>query len=147
MKLDNIDYYSTEKLQSLIAERFGQDIKLTEMEDDTLNIFKDSVEDAKGPLFSRPSAEEIENSVLVHEFGHLLGLVNLVYTSPVDHEDKDHPGHSNNEESVMYRAVESGDLRNIITGQLPDEFDQDDLNDLSGILSGEIESFNQLWTP
>lgn len=44
MKLDNIDYYSTEKLQSLIAERFGQDIKLTEMEDDTLNIFKDSVE-------------------------------------------------------------------------------------------------------
>ena len=113
----------------------------------TIVIFKDSVEDAEGPLFSRPSAEEIENSVLVHEFGHLLGLVNLVYTSPVDHEDKDHPGHSNNEESVMYWAVESGDLRNIITGQLPDEFDQDDLNDLSGILSGEIESFNQLWTP
>ena len=44
MKLDNIDYYSTEKLQSLIAERFGQDIKLTEMEDDTLRIFKDSFE-------------------------------------------------------------------------------------------------------
>ncbi len=113
----------------------------------TIVIFKDSVEDAKGPIFGRPSAEEIENSVLVHEFGHLLGLVNLVYVSPVDHEDKDHPGHSNNEESVMYWAVESGDIGNIISGQLPDEFDQDDLDDLSGILSGDIESYDQLWTP
>ena len=91
-----------------------------------------------GPFFSRPSAEEIENSVLVHEYGHLLGLVNLVYKSPVDHEDKDHPGHSNNEESVMYWAVESADLSNIITGQLPDDFDNDDRNDLAGMLSGDI---------
>ena len=34
-----------------------------------------------------------------------LGLVNLVYTSPADHEDAGHPGHSNNEDSVMYWAV------------------------------------------
>ena len=81
----------------------------------------------------------------MHEFGHLLGLVNLVYKSPVDHEDKDHPGHSNNEDSVMYWAVESADIGNIITGQLPDEFDNDDLNDLSGILSGEIPVRDQLW--
>ena len=93
------------------------------------------------------SAEEIENSVLVHEFGHLLGLVNLVYKSPVDHEDKDHPGHSNNEDSVMYWAIESANLGNIITGELPDEFDNDDLNDLSGMLSGEIPVTNQIWLP
>ena len=113
----------------------------------TVAIFKETVEDAEGPIFNRPSAEEIENSVLVHEFGHLLGLVNLVYKSPVDHEDKDHPGHSNNEDSVMYWAVESADIGNIITGQLPDEFDNDDLNDLSGILSGEIPVRDQLWLP
>ena len=94
-----------------------------------------------------PSAEEIENSVLVHEFGHLLGLVNLVYKSPVDHEDKDHPGHSNNEDSVMYWAIESANLGNIITGELPDEFDNDDLNDLSGMLSGEIAVTDQIWLP
>ena len=113
----------------------------------TVAIFKDAVEDAEGPFFSRPSAEEIENSVLVHEYGHLLGLVNLVYKSPVDHEDEDHPGHSNNEDSVMYWAVESADLSNIITGELPDEFDNDDLNDLAGMLSGEIPVRDQLWLP
>ena len=113
----------------------------------TVAIFKDAVEEAEGPFFSRPSAEEIENSVLVHEFGHLLGLVNLVYKSPVDHEDKDHPGHSNNEDSVMYWAIESVNLRNFITGELPDEFDNDDLNDLSGMLSGEIPVTDQLWLP
>ena len=113
----------------------------------TVAIFKDAIEDAEGPFFSRPSAEEIENSVLVHEYGHLLGLVNLVYKSPVDHEDKDHPGHSNNEESVMYWAVESADLSNIITGQLPDDFDNDDRNDLAGMLSGEIPVRDQLWMP
>ena len=113
----------------------------------TVAIFKDAVEEAEGPFFSRPSAEEIENSVLVHEYGHLLGLVNLVYKSPVDHEDEDHPGHSNNEDSVMYWAVESADLSNIITGQLPDEFDNDDLNDLAGMLSGEIPVRDQLWMP
>ena len=112
----------------------------------TIAIFGEAVDDAEGPIFNRPSAEEIENSVLVHEFGHLLGLVNLVYQSPVDHEDEEHKGHSNNEDSVMYWAIESANIGNIITGELPDDFDADDLNDLAGMLSGEIESNNQLWT-
>ncbi|MBD43092.1 MAG: hypothetical protein CMB09_03200 [Euryarchaeota archaeon] len=112
----------------------------------TIAIFGEAVDDAEGPIFNRPSAEEIENSVLVHEFGHLLGLVNLVYQSPVDHEDEEHKGHSSNEDSVMYWAIESANIGNIITGELPDDFDSDDLNDLAGMLSGEIESNNQLWT-
>ena len=112
----------------------------------TIAIFGEAVDDAEGPIFNRPSAEEIENSVLVHEFGHLLGLVNLVYQSPVDHEDEEHKGHSNNEDSVMYWAIESANIGNIITGELPNDFDSDDLNDLAGMLSGEIESNNQLWT-
>lgn len=112
----------------------------------TVAIFGEAVDDAEGPIFNRPSAEEIENSVLVHEFGHLLGLVNLVYQSPVDHEDEEHKGHSSNEDSVMYWAIESANIGNIITGELPDDFDSDDLNDLAGMLSGEIESNNQLWT-
>ena len=111
----------------------------------TIAIFGDSIEDADGP-FGRPSAEDVENSVLVHEAGHLLGLVNLVYTSPVDHEDSSHPGHSNNEDSVMYWAVESTDLMNFITGSLPTEFDQDDKDDLAGLKSGDIAIKHQLWS-
>ena len=47
----------------------------------------------------------------------------------------------------MYWAIESANLGNIITGELPDEFDNDDLNDLSGMLSGEIAVTDQIWLP
>lgn len=109
----------------------------------TIAIFGESVDDAAGFL-NRPSAEDVENSVIVHEAGHLLGLVNLVYTSPVDHEASDKPGHSNNEDSVMYWAIESVTVANFISGDLPNEFDQDDKDDLAGIAAGTIEVSNQI---
>jgi hypothetical protein len=110
----------------------------------TVAIFGDSVDDAAG-FFNRPSAEEVENSVLVHEAGHLLGLVNLVYTSPANHEDSENKGHSNNEDSVMYWAIESRSVGTFISGDLPTEFDQDDLDDLTGLANGNIPSTDQLW--
>ena len=76
-----------------------------------------------------------------------MGLVNIVYQSLVEHEDPDHPNHSNNDESVMYWAIESTNIRNIISGDLPTEFDQDDLNDLTDMKTGRIEVYDQLWTP
>lgn len=111
----------------------------------TVALFGDSIEEAEPPIFARPSADEIEKAVLVHEIGHLLGLVNLVYQSPVDHEDPEHPGHSNNEDSVMYWAVETIGIAQFISGTLPNEFDQDDLNDLAGISDGTIEVKHQLY--
>lgn len=112
----------------------------------TVAVFKDSIDDAEN-IFRRPSAEKIENSVLVHEVGHLLGLVNIVYTSPVDHEDSSHPGHSNNEDSVMYWAVESTSIANFFDNDLPTDFDIDDRNDLIGIADGSIPCTDQLWRP
>ena len=109
----------------------------------TIAIFGESVDDAAG-FFNRPSAEDVENSVIVHEAGHLLGLVNLVYTSPVDHEASDKPGHSNNEDSVMYWAIESVTVANFISGDLPNEFDQDDKDDLAGMAAGTIEVSSQI---
>ena len=109
----------------------------------TIAIFGESVDGAAGFL-NRPSAEEVENSVIVHEIGHLLGLVNLVYTSPVDHESSDNPGHSNNEDSVMYWAIESVTVANFISGDLPNEFDQDDKDDLAGMAAGTIEVSSQI---
>lgn len=108
-------------------------------------LFGDTIQDADGP-FGRPSVEDVENSVIVHEVGHLLGLVNLVYTSPVDHEDDEHPGHSSNDDSVMYWAVNSADLANVFFSSLPNEFDDDDLNDLAGLADGSITATDQLWT-
>ena len=109
----------------------------------TIAIFGESVDGAAG-FFNRPSAEEVENSVMVHEVGHLLGLVNLVYTSPVDHESADKPGHSDNDDSVMYWAIESMSVGSFISGDLPNDFDQDDKNDLAGMAAGTIEVTNQI---
>ena len=113
----------------------------------TIALFSDSIDDATSIFNPRISAEDIENSVMVHEFGHLLGLVNLVYTSPADHEDSEHPGHSNNEDSVMYWAVETVTISAWFSGDLPTQFDQDDLNDLAGMKSGELATTDQLWRP
>ena len=111
----------------------------------SIALFGDTIEESDGP-FGRPSVENVENSVIVHEIGHLLGLVNLVYTSPADHEDAEHPGHSNNDDSVMYWAVNSADLANIFFGSIPNEFDQDDLADLAGMADGSISADDQLWS-
>jgi len=109
----------------------------------TIAIFGESVDAAAGFL-NRPSAEDVENSVMVHEAGHLLGLVNLVYTSPVNHESADKPGHSDNDDSVMYWAIESRNVGSFISGDLPNEFDQDDKDDLAGIAAGTIEVSDQI---
>ena len=109
-------------------------------------VFRDSIDDAEN-ILRRPSAEDIENSVTLHEVGHLLGLVNLVYTSPRDHEDPDHPGHSSNEDSVMYWAVDSSSIGAIFSGELPNDFDDDDRADLEDLASGDLEARDQLWRP
>ena len=98
-------------------------------------LFKEKIEDASFLLIS---PADIEKSVIVHEFGHLLGLINNGYQSPHDHEDSQHPNHSNNEESVMYWAIESQDIGNQIDGEPPNEFDADDLDDLRLMKEGKL---------
>ena len=46
MKIDNIDYFSSSKLSQIIAERFGKTVNLGELEDNTLQTFKESVHDS-----------------------------------------------------------------------------------------------------
>jgi hypothetical protein len=82
------------------------------------------------------SDRAIERAVLVHELGHLFGLVNLTYESEIDHEDPDHPGHSSSTQSVMYHAIESTLIGQVFSGPPPDRFDQADAADLAGLKSG-----------
>ena len=46
MKIDNIDYFSSEKLQKVIEQRFGQSINISDLSDSTLNLFQESVQDS-----------------------------------------------------------------------------------------------------
>jgi len=77
-----------------------------------------------------------ERAVLVHEMGHLWGLVNINYKSATDHEDPNYPYHSSNSGSVMYWAVESLAVRDIFAGGPPDTFDSADEADIENIKLG-----------
>jgi len=71
-----------------------------------------------------------ERAVLVHEMGHLWGLVNINYKSAINHEDPQHPNHSNNSNSVMYWAVESLSVRDVFSAGPPDTFDEADIQSI-----------------
>lgn len=97
---------------------------------DVAAVFADEVRGAGTPLIG---TDAIERAVTLHELGHLLGLVDLFLQT--GRSDPDHPGHSSNDRSVMYWAVESG-LFSDISGDLPQDFDDDDLADLATIRQG-----------
>lgn len=83
------------------------------------------------------SDQEVEQAVLVHELGHLFGLVNLTYTSAIEGRESDaHPGHSASQDSVMFWAIESTAIQQIFSGPPPDTFDQWDRQDLQGLKTG-----------
>lgn len=82
---------------------------------------------------------KVERSVLVHEFGHVLGLVNLIYTSPRDHHDDQYPGHCTNESCVMYHAIEI--YRGGMPKSPPYALDHDCLDDLNIIRSSSYGKY------
>jgi hypothetical protein len=102
-------------------------------------VFKQNIQDAAAtPLVS---AEDIEDSVIVHELGHVLALVNIGYHSPRDHEDPQHPGHSNDSKSVMYWAADNVGVVGLLGGSRkpPTEFDAADLADLRDLRDGKLK--------
>lgn len=78
-------------------------------------------------------SDYIMQVVLVHEFGHAMGLVNNGLPMASPHEDPGHPGHSNSCGSVMYWAVETTAILSFnCFGQTrpPTDFDAADRADL-----------------
>lgn len=113
-------------------------------------IFKGNIQSSTtanpGPLSTKPAENLVERAVLVHEFGHAAGLVNLGTPMVRDHEDKVNDpakrGHSTNKDSVMYYAVESSASLQIFCQlgiqncSIPYQFDADDKADLRALRDG-----------
>lgn len=79
----------------------------------------------------------VQRSVLAHEAGHLLCLVNVGYRSAHDREDPAHPHHSNDRESVMYWAIDTTAIGSIFSGPPPDDFTAQDRDDLRRLAVGD----------
>lgn len=95
----------------------------------TVVIFGDVVEGSGGLI---AGAEPIWRSVLVHEVGHIWGLVELIERSSTSrHAPRNRPGHSPNDQSVMYWAIEDASLILDLGERPPDDFDADDRADLA----------------
>jgi hypothetical protein len=99
----------------------------------TAAVFADEIDGAATSLVL-PGA--IERAVVTHEAGHLLALVDIGYRSVHDHEDPDHPNHSSSKRSVMYWAIEDISIGTLLSGGPPDDFDDDDRDDLRMLRTG-----------
>lgn len=101
-------------------------------------------------LSGRPSLSCALEAVMIHEAGHLLGLVGITLPMVNDHEMKQDPnpdtpqnegeGHSDNEDSVMWWQVELGpQLVNLFDRgcqDIPNQFDAEDMRDAKSLRRG-----------
>ena len=110
----------------------------------SMAIMKEQVDNINIPMVLQRryglSTEDFEASVIVHEMGHLWGLVNIGYESERDYEDPDHPHHSKHQDCVMYWAIETSPgnyMQADSEKKPPTTFHEDALFDIEKIKLGE----------
>ncbi|WP_228527814.1 zinc metalloprotease [Pararhodonellum marinum] len=91
-------------------------------------LFGKRIKDNSGTL-GRPTPQVLETTVILHEMGHLMGLVNIGSAMVHDHEDPDNQSHCDNENCLMNWRVETSLLFNFLGGSIP-TLDQNCLDDL-----------------
>ncbi|MBL6449663.1 peptidase [Fulvivirga sp. 29W222] len=73
----------------------------------SMALFQKTIEDLSGGL-GQPSTNLLTSTVMNHEFGHILGLVNNGTSMVSQHQDVDHGHHCNAKDCLMYWAAETG---------------------------------------
>lgn len=93
-------------------------------------LFEETIKGFSGQPLA-PSTTVLETTVLNHEFGHLLGLVNAGTPLQSAHQDEAHGRHCTTEDCLMYWTAETGEgLVNMISGGTIPELDAACLADL-----------------
>ncbi|MCH8545565.1 MAG: hypothetical protein LAT54_02430 [Cryomorphaceae bacterium] len=77
---------------------------------------------------SRPSREKIETTIMHHELGHLLGLVDV--GTPMVDNHKGEEAHCNNSNCLMYHSVETVEFLSVLLSQPVPTLDDKCLADL-----------------
>lgn len=92
-------------------------------------LFGKTIHENSGGV-GQASRSKLEATVLEHEFGHILGLVNTGSSMQTAHQDATHGAHCNNENCLMYYAAETTDILGfLVTGNIP-SLDAGCINDL-----------------
>lgn len=95
----------------------------------SLCLFGKKIFDNSGGV-GQASRTKLLTTVAEHEFGHLLGLVDLGTPMQTNHKDAAHGNHCNVQSCLMYYASETTDLLGfLITGNIP-TLDSQCTNDL-----------------
>ena len=82
-------------------------------------LFGKKIHDNSGAL-GQASRTKLEATVLEHEFGHILGLVDIGSPMQTNHKDASHGNHCSNTNCLMYYAAETTDILGfLITGNFP----------------------------
>lgn len=85
----------------------------------SMAVFEKTLKDNTGGIF-QPSLSTVETTVMEHEFGHLMGLVNNGAPLQSDHHDSANGAHCDVQSCLMYYAVEGSDfLTNLQGGNVP----------------------------
>jgi predicted Zn-dependent protease len=95
----------------------------------SMAIFQKKIMDNTGGL-TQPAQATVETTVANHEFGHILGLVNIGSAMQVEHQDEPNGAHCDNPDCLMYWAVRTTDFLSNLTGGAVPQLDQDCLDDL-----------------
>ncbi len=81
-------------------------------------IFEKNITDNTGGLL-QPSQQVLETTVMDHEFGHILGLVDLGTEMQTPHLDAANGKHCDVENCLMYHAAETTDIIGNLSGSAP----------------------------
>lgn len=93
-------------------------------------IYESTIREIAGRT-GAPSREVLESTVMQHEFGHILGLVNLGTDLTSDHQDEENGHHCDVEDCLMYHQAESGgNISDVISGGEVPELDPQCIADL-----------------
>lgn len=85
----------------------------------SMALFAKKIVDNSGGL-GQPTRTKLETTVLEHEMGHILGLVNLGSNMQTNHEDGSHAKHCSNTACLMYYQAQSTDILGpLSTGNIP----------------------------
>lgn len=96
----------------------------------SMALFQKTIEDYSGGL-QQPSRTLLTSTVMNHEFGHILGLVNNGTPMEVDHQDTAHGRHCTVQECLMFWTAETNQgLDDLLGMSSPPDFDSQCLADL-----------------